>query len=51
MAGESVKQLFPDVTLHSFDGYNHAQMCLAKPDIYVANVRKFIASNKIKASH
>lgn len=45
-AGERLKQLFSNVTIKSFDGYSHAQMCLAKPEIYVANVKKFIAANK-----
>lgn len=30
----------------AFDGYNHAQMCLAKPEVYVANFKKFIDDNK-----
>ena len=50
-AGERVKRIFPNVTIRSFDGYNHAQMCLAKPDIYVANVREFIAGNHICAPY
>lgn len=45
-AGERVKQLFPNVTIQSFDEYNHAQMCLAKSEVYVANVVRFIANNK-----
>lgn len=45
-AGERVKQLFPNVTIHSFDGYNHAQMCLAEPNTYVTNVKKFIGENR-----
>ena len=47
VAGERIKQLFPNVTIHSFDGYNHAQMCLAKTDTYVENVKKFIGNNEI----
>jgi len=39
---ERVKKLFPNVTVCRFDGYRHAQMCLAKPELYAAEVRKAI---------
>lgn len=42
-AAERIAQLFPNVTVSCFSGYNHAQMCLAKPDVYVANFKGFIA--------
>ena len=43
-AAERVKQLFPNVTVFCFDGYNHAQMCLAKPAIYVTNFKSFVTN-------
>ena len=39
---ERVKRLFPNVTVCRFDGYRHAQMCLAKPEFYVSEIRKAI---------
>ena len=41
-ASERLKQSFPNITVSCFDGYNHAQMCLGSPDIYLTKIKKFI---------
>lgn len=43
---ERVKLLFSDVSISSFDGFNHAQMCLAEPDTYVKNIKKFFSEKE-----
>jgi pimeloyl-ACP methyl ester carboxylesterase len=45
-AGKRVERLFPNAVVRTFDGYGHAQMCLADPGAYADNVRGFIAGGR-----
>jgi len=42
LGGAVTAKLLSLKTMNSFEGYNHAHMCFAKPEEYVANVKKFI---------
>jgi pimeloyl-ACP methyl ester carboxylesterase len=44
-----IKKSFPDVTIRVFDGYNHAQLCLGNPELFVSCTEGFFRSSETKS--